>query len=376
LHRLRLGKFLVSFRSCGARLIEGPHLAPTGFDLPKPPESHYHAKFIWGIIGMLPMWLVTTLPTWLVIFIVLYALSTLYVAIKFREARKFLAGAFFVSSGMLWYLWLTGTSIPLVMPSVGTIATETPDISGQRAIVHFILFLFCFYFGFISNLTSLEKQLVRSSILGTLAMLALVVIPAGTFQYWQGWGYVAVFVICSGAYTVYLAKRDPALLKRRTEAGIFHEKEFTQKVVMALLYAACIILVVLPPLDVRFGWSLMPWQVSIIGDALVAFSFYIFYLVSKVNTYAAASVRVEEGQKVISTGAYGFVRHPMYFAALFLFIGTPLALGSWWTLLLFPVFIPILVARILNEEKVLVRDLPGYVEYMRKVRYRLIPGVW
>ena len=84
----------------------------------------------------------------------------------------------------------------------------------------------------------------------------------------------------------------PALLKRRTEAGISHEEEFTQKVVMALLFAVCIVLVVLPPLDVRFGWSLMPWQVSIIGDTLVAFSFYIFYLVSKVNTYAAANVRL------------------------------------------------------------------------------------
>jgi protein-S-isoprenylcysteine O-methyltransferase Ste14 len=325
---------------------------------------------------MLPMWLVTTLPIWLVIFIVLYALAALYVAIKFREVRKFLAGAFFVSSAILWYLWLTGTSIPLVMPSIGTIAIETPDISGQRAIVHFILFLLCFYFGFISNIKPLYKQLVKSSVLGTLTILALILIPAGTFHYWQGWVYVAVFVIFSSAYTVYLAKHDPALLKRRTEAGIFHEKEFTQKVVMALLYAACVVLVVLPPLDVRFGWSLMPWRVSIIGDALVAFSFYVFYLVSRVNTYAAATVRVEEGQKVISTGVYGFVRHPMYFAALLLFIGTPLAIGSWWTLLLFSVFIPLLVARILNEEKVLVRDLPGYVEYTHEVRYRLIPGVW
>ena len=116
----------------------------------------------------------------------------------------------------------------------------------------------------------------------------------------------------------------------------------------------------------------MPWQISVIGDALVAFSFYIFYLVSKVNTYAAANVRVEEGQEVISTGVYGFVRHPMYFGALFLFIGTPLALGSWWTLLLFPVFLTILVARILNEEKVLARGLPEYVEYTHRVRYRMV----
>jgi protein-S-isoprenylcysteine O-methyltransferase Ste14 len=206
--------------------------------------------------------------------------------------------------------------------------------------------------------------------------VALIFIPARTFRYWQGWAYVALFIICSGAYTVYLAKHDPALLKRRTEAGISHEKEFTQKIVMALLFAVCIILVVLPPLDVRFGWSLMPWQVSIIGDALVALSFYIFYVVSKVNTYAAANVRVEEGQKVISTGIYGVVRHPMYFAALFLFIGTPLALGSWCTLFLVPALIPILVARILNEEKVLVRELRGYVEYTQNVRYRLIPSVW
>ena len=325
---------------------------------------------------MLPIWLVTTLPTWLVIFIVLYALAALYVAIKFREVRKFLAGAFFVSSGILWYLWLTNTSIPLVIPHLGIVSIETSGISGQRAIVHFILFLLCFYFGFISNMNPLYKQLVRSSVLGTLVMLALIFIPGGTFRYWQGWAYVAVFIICSGAYTVYLAKHDPVLLKRRTEAGIYYEREFTQKAVIALLFAAFVVLIVLPPLDVRFRWSLMPWQVSIIGDVLVAFSFYIFYLVSKVNTYAAANVRVEDGQRVISTGVYRFVRHPMYFAALFLFIGTPLALGSWWTLLLFPVFIPILVARILNEEKVLMRDLPGYVEYTHNVRYRLIPSVW
>jgi len=97
---------------------------------------------------LLPTWLITSLPIWLGIFIVLYAGAALYVAIKYREVRKFLAGAFFVSSGTLWYLWETGTSIPLMMPYVGTIAVETPDISGQRAIVHFILFLLCLYFGF------------------------------------------------------------------------------------------------------------------------------------------------------------------------------------------------------------------------------------
>jgi hypothetical protein len=99
---------------------------------------------------MLPMW-VLALPTWLVVFIIVYALATLYVAIKYREVRKFLAGAFFVSAGTCWYLWVIGMSLPIVLPYLGTISVETPEISGQRAIVHFILFLLCFYFGFVSK---------------------------------------------------------------------------------------------------------------------------------------------------------------------------------------------------------------------------------
>ena len=120
----------------------------------------------------------------------------------------------------------------------------------------------------------------------------------------------------------------------------------------------------------------MPWYISALGDALLVISFYIFCLVAKVNTYAAANVRVEEGQKVISTGMYGIIRHPMYFGALFLLVGTPLALGSWWSLLLVPLFLPILYFRMANEEKVLKRDLQGYKEYTRKVRRRLIPGIY
>jgi protein-S-isoprenylcysteine O-methyltransferase Ste14 len=116
---------------------------------------------------------------------------------------------------------------------------------------------------------------------------------------------------------------------------------------------AFVTLIALPPLDYRFGWSPAPSYVSAIGDALVALSFYFFYLVSKVNTYAAANVRVEKGQRVVDTGVYGLVRHPMYFGALFLIVGTPLALGSWWTLLLMPVFLLLLYFRIASEEKVL-----------------------
>ncbi len=225
-------------------------------------------------------------------------------------------------------------------------------------------------------MNGIASYIIRSSIIGTLVLLALLFVPAGTLDYWQGWAYVAVAIISSGTYTVYLARHDPALLKRRTQAGISHEKEPAQKVIIFFLFAAFIALIALPPLDHRFGWSSMPWYVSIFGDALIIASFYFFYLVSKVNTYAAANVRVEEGQKVIDTGVYALVRHPMYFAALFLIIGTPLALGSWWSVLLVPLFIPILGFRIANEEKVLKRDLPGYEEYARKVRYRLIPGIF
>jgi len=224
--------------------------------------------------------------------------------------------------------------------------------------------------------TSLYKRLISSSVFGTVALGALIFIPAGTFNYWQGWMYMAVAMIASGAYTFYLAKHDPALLKRRTQAGISHEQEPVQKIVILFLFAAFIGLVFLSPLDVSFGFSSVPWYVSIIGNALVAFSFYIFYLVSKVNTYAAANVRVEAGQTVIDTGLYAWVRHPMYFGALFLIVGTPLALGSWWSFVLVPFFVPVLYFRIANEEKVLLRDLAGYSEYQQKVRYRLIPHVW
>jgi protein-S-isoprenylcysteine O-methyltransferase Ste14 len=222
----------------------------------------------------------------------------------------------------------------------------------------------------------IHRSLIRSSIAGTIVLLALLFIPAGTLRYWQGWAYVVTTIIVSTAYTVYLARHDPALLKRRTQAGVSHEKEPAQKVIIVWMYIAFTAIIVLPPLDVRFGWSRLPWYVSVFGNALVVFSFYLFYLVSKVNTYAAANVRVEEGQKVIDTGMYGRVRHPMYLAALFLLVGTPLALGSWWTLLLTPLFLLILYFRISNEEKVLLRDLPGYAEYRERVRYRLIPGVW
>jgi protein-S-isoprenylcysteine O-methyltransferase Ste14 len=219
-------------------------------------------------------------------------------------------------------------------------------------------------------------QMIRSSVLGTLALGALVFIPAGTLNYWQGWAYFGTAISASALYTIYVVKHDPALLQRRQQVGPSHEKEPAQKIIVLFIFAAFVTLIVLPPLDYRLGWSLVPWYVSVIGVALVALSFYFFYLVSKINTYAAANVRVEKGQRIVDTGVYGLVRHPMYFGTLFLIVGTPLALGSWWTLLLTPAFLLLLYFRIASEEKVLMRDLAGYAEYQRKVRYRLIPFIW
>ncbi len=214
----------------------------------------------------------------------------------------------------------------------------------------------------VTQMNPIYKRMIRSSVLGTLALGALVFIPAGTLNYWQGRAYLGTAIFASALYTIYLAKYDPALLQRRRQAGPSHEKEPAQKIIVLFIFAAFVALIALPPLDYRFGWSRVPWHVSLLGDALVALSFCFFYLVSKVNTYAAANVRVEKGQRVVDTGVYALVRHPMYFGALFLIVGTPLALGSWWTLLLMPVFLLLLYFRIASEEEVLMRDLAGYAD--------------
>jgi protein-S-isoprenylcysteine O-methyltransferase Ste14 len=135
-------------------------------------------------------------------------------------------------------------------------------------------------------------------------------------------------------------------------------------------------MMVVPGLDHRWGWSSVPVWLVLLANAGVILSFAIFFVVMKQNSYAAATIRVEAGQPLVSTGIYGIVRHPMYSGALILMVCMPLALGSYWTLLVLILALPVLVWRILNEENVLTRDLAGYTEYCRKVRYRLIPGIW
>ena len=199
---------------------------------------------------------------------------------------------------------------------------------------------------------------------------------AGTFDYWQGWAYLAVFFGSSFQATVYLFRHDRALLERRMRAGPTAEKTAVQRVIMLFASMGFIALLVVPALDYRLGWSRVPITVEICGLALVAIGFHFIYRVYRVNTYTAATIQVEPGQTVISTGPYSLVRHPMYAASLLMFMGTPLALGSYWGLLVLVAMMPILVWRLLDEERLLARTLEGYADYQRRVRWRLVPGVF
>jgi len=147
-------------------------------------------------------------------------------------------------------------------------------------------------------------------------------------------------------------------------------------VIVSLVFIAFFAFLILPILDYRYGLSRVPAWVSALGDAIIVLSFLAIFRVVRVNSWAASNVRVEAGQQVIDTGPYAHVRHPMYAAAIWLFVGIPLALGSWWTLALLVPFLPVLLWRLLDEERLLSRELPGYTEYMRRVRYRLVPRLW
>jgi protein-S-isoprenylcysteine O-methyltransferase Ste14 len=209
-----------------------------------------------------------------------------------------------------------------------------------------------------------------------IAMGLLLFLSAGTARYCQAWGYLAVFFGASFLITLYLMKNDPALLARRLSGGPTAEKEKPQKIMMFFASIGFIALLVMPALDHRFMWSSMPLHVVIAGDILTALGFYIIYLVYKENTFASATIEVAGDQRVISTGPYAVVRHPMYAGGSLYLLGTPFALGSYWGLLMLAGMMPFLIGRLLEEERFLSKNLPGYTEYCAKVRWRLIPGVF
>jgi protein-S-isoprenylcysteine O-methyltransferase Ste14 len=200
-------------------------------------------------------------------------------------------------------------------------------------------------------------------------------LSAGTILYWQAWGYLGVSSGASLLITLYLSRYDPALLARRVSAGPTAEKERPQKIIVLVTSLGFIALLNVPGLDNRFGWSTAPPAVAILGDVLVLVGFFVVFLVYKENSFASARIEIAKGQRVISTGPYAIVRHPMYAGGLLVMIGTPLALGSYWGLLALAPTSPFLLWRILDEERFLATSLPGYAEYCAKLRWRLIPGV-
>ena len=209
-----------------------------------------------------------------------------------------------------------------------------------------------------------------------VVMGLLLFVPAGTIHYWQAWAYLGIFFGASLLITLDLLKRDPGLLERRLSAGPAAETRSSQKVIMLVVSGGFISLLLVSALDHRHGWSRVPLLGVLVGDLLVAIGFAFIFRVFRENTFTSATIEVAEGQRVISTGPYAIVRHPMYASAFLYLIGTPLALGSYWGLVALMGMLPFLIWRLLDEERLLANELAGYREYQKEVRCRLVPGVW
>lgn len=210
----------------------------------------------------------------------------------------------------------------------------------------------------------------------TVVIALLLFLPAGTLHYWQAWMFLITFFIAVLLITVYLIKNDPKLLERRMKAGPAAEKERNQKMIQSAAQGAFILMFIIPALDIRFGWSPVPAYISIFGDALVVLGLFIVFLVFKENSFTSAIISVDSNQRVITTGPYHVVRHPMYCGAMIMLLGTPLALGSWWGLFAcIPIFV-VIVVRLLDEERFLLKNLEGYKKYSNNTRFHLIPYIW
>ncbi len=209
-----------------------------------------------------------------------------------------------------------------------------------------------------------------------VVMAALLFLTAGTLDYWQAWTFLAVYFAASVAITLYLMRYDPQLLRRRMSGGPTAEKAPTQKIIMWVTSLEFIAIPIVSAFDHRFGWSEMPPAMALAGDALMLLGWLAVFFVFKENSFASATIELAPDQKVISTGPYALIRHPMYTGGLVLLFAIPIALGSWWGALVLIPMLPALIWRLFDEEKFLAGNLPGYADYQRKVRYRLVPRVW
>lgn len=222
----------------------------------------------------------------------------------------------------------------------------------------------------------LLMRTLKTTIIGLIVFCCLIFVPAGTLAYWQGWMFIAVFGISTALIGLYLALANPVLLERRVKVGPAAETRPVQKIIITVSFAVFCLMLIVSVLDHRFGWSHVPTWLSVVGDALVVLGLMIDLRVFRENSYGASTIETMAGQKVVSTGPYAVVRHPMYAGVLVMMLGTPLALGSRWGILLAIATVPILMLRILDEERMLRHELEGYVSYVRDVRYRLLPGLW
>jgi protein-S-isoprenylcysteine O-methyltransferase Ste14 len=224
------------------------------------------------------------------------------------------------------------------------------------------------------------SNLARKTVFGFTQLIVgigiFLFVSAGTLDYWQAWVFAFLFVGAAAAITAYLWKYDPMLLQRRINAGPGAEKDKRQKLIQLLAGIVFVGTLLLSSIDHRFDWSDVPLPIVFVGDVLVALGFLAVFLVFKANSFAAATIEIAPEQQVIATGPYAIVRHPMYAGALIMLLGTPLALGSWWGLLMLIPMTSVLAWRLLDEERFLAKNLSGYAVYCVKVRYRLVPLVW
>ena len=197
-------------------------------------------------------------------------------------------------------------------------------------------------------------------------------VSAGTLAYWHAWLYLIILLTPMTAVLVYLMRNDPALLERRMHT---RERGNTQRWMIGFSIIWLLLAYLVPGFDYRFGWSHVPIWLVVVADGLVLVGYGIFFLVIRENSYASRVVEVAAGQRVIDTGPYAIVRHPMYVGILLMYIFSPLALGSYWAMFSSVLMVVLLIVRIYHEEAVLSRELAGYPAYMQKVRYRLVPGV-
>jgi protein-S-isoprenylcysteine O-methyltransferase Ste14 len=225
-------------------------------------------------------------------------------------------------------------------------------------------------------MNSLHARAFSGTAILIVVMAALLFGAAGTFAYWQAWTFLALYFAVSLAITLYLMRNDPALLARRMSGGPFAEREPAQRIVMSVTSIGFIVLLVLPAIDHRLHWSELSPYAVLAGDALVLIGWLGIFFVFRENSFSSATIELSADQRVISTGPYAWVRHPMYATAVFMLAGIPIALGSWWGLLVIVAMLPMLIWRLIDEERFLARNLPGYTDYQNRVPYRLLPLIW